>query len=231
MYLNQIVSNTKDLLRRLNNIRVYRQFEFVNPGHYYSLAPFDYYKCIFIHIPKTAGISVSLALFGNLAGGHKKIREYQTIFPKRTFDRYFKFAFVRNPWDRVVSTYFYLIRGGINEADKAWAEQNIIKYPDFKSFVVGWLKVENIYSQIHFVPQFEFLINSNGILDVDFIGRFENLESDFETIKSMVKTGSELEKHNHSKRGLNYTHYYDEETKEIVRKVYKKDIDLFGYTY
>jgi len=55
--------------------------------------PFDRYQCIFVHIPKTAGVSICRSLFENLAGGHTTIAKYQIIFSKKEFDRYFKFTF------------------------------------------------------------------------------------------------------------------------------------------
>ena len=69
----------------------------------YSYEPYDRYRCIFVHIPKAAGMSVCRSLFGNLAGGHATLADYQIIFARAEFERYFKFTFVRNPWDRFVS--------------------------------------------------------------------------------------------------------------------------------
>lgn len=83
----------------------------------YSYKPLDNLKCIFVHIPKTAGISISRSIFGNLGGGHTKIRDYELIFSAKDFNNYFKFTFVRNPWDRIFSAYRFLKNGGINEED------------------------------------------------------------------------------------------------------------------
>ncbi|HSH75802.1 MAG TPA: sulfotransferase family 2 domain-containing protein, partial [Longimicrobiales bacterium] len=84
----------------------------------YTLRSFDDRRCIFVHIPKCAGFSVARSLFGNLAGGHLTVRKYQMIYRRREFSEYFKFTFVRNPWDRVVSAFFFLKEGGVNEVDK-----------------------------------------------------------------------------------------------------------------
>jgi hypothetical protein len=67
-----------------------------------------------VHVPKTAGVAISLALFGNLAGEHASIRDYQTIYPKSVFERYVRFTFVRNPWDRLLSAFSFLKSGGMN---------------------------------------------------------------------------------------------------------------------
>jgi hypothetical protein len=78
------------------------------------------HRCIFIHIPKTAGASIALSLF-NEPPRHVHYRDFEIANPDK-FRRYFKFAFVRNPWDRLVSSYFYFavaertmtIRSGLN---------------------------------------------------------------------------------------------------------------------
>ena len=100
------------------------------------------YKCIFIHIPKAAGTAVTQALFGPVSR-HVPYFEYEKANPRK-FKRYFKFAFVRNPWDRLVSTYFFLKRGGLNEMDRQWAEKNLSVFDNFDSFVRGWVNEENI---------------------------------------------------------------------------------------
>ncbi|MFP4354891.1 MAG: sulfotransferase family 2 domain-containing protein [Phycisphaerae bacterium] len=81
-------------------------------GQKYTFYPFDKYRCIFVHIPKAAGVSVCQTLFGNLAGGHDTIEKYQKVFSWSDYKRYFKFTFVRNPWDRLASAYRFLRKGG-----------------------------------------------------------------------------------------------------------------------
>ena len=87
----------------------------------YTYKPYDDFQCIFVHIPKTAGMSICQSLFGNLAGGHATLADYQIIFAKHEFDNYFKFSFVRNPWDRVYSAYNFLKKGGATDFDRQWA--------------------------------------------------------------------------------------------------------------
>ena len=72
------------------------------------LKVFDKKKCIFFHIPKTAGISLVKALFGDLDWGHRDVKYYRNVFNKKKFDSYFKFTFVRNPYDRLFSAYSFL---------------------------------------------------------------------------------------------------------------------------
>ena len=76
--------------------RLQRLRKTVSPSGY-SYSGFDRLQCIFVHIPKCAGVSIASSLFGNLGGGHATLSEYRLVFDCREFNRYFKFAVVRNP--------------------------------------------------------------------------------------------------------------------------------------
>ena len=198
----------------------------------YSLAPFDRYGCIFVHVPKTGGVSIAKSLFGCLAGYHIDLSYYQCIFDSKEFRTYFKFAFVRNPWDRLVSAYHYLKEGGMFASDRKWAERNLSSYPDFEKFVKGWVNRGNVYTYRHFIPQHEFLRLRSGVPEVDFIGRFENLEGDFDTVKKRLGIEAELPAINATRsRKKDYREYFTPEMEKIVNGVYRRDIDLFGYRF
>jgi hypothetical protein len=196
----------------------------------YSFQPFDETHSIFVHIPKCAGISVSQALYGNLAGGHNSLEAYFTVFEPEKILNYFKFTFVRNPWDRLVSAYYFLKAGGMNEEDRLWAEAEIISYPDFDHFVRFWLTEENINKYIHFKPQVSFIQDRRDKVRMDFIGFFENLKDDFKFVAGRLGREADLPKLNTSERNF-YTNYYTEETQKIVARVYAKDIELLGYQF
>lgn len=185
-------------------------------------------QCIFIHIPKAAGTSVALTLFGK-GSRHVPWFEYQKANPWK-YKRYFKFTFVRNPWDRLVSCYFFLRKGGMAQQDAAWAEQNLRQFDDFGSFVRGWVNEENIQTWVHFLPQHYFVCDTAGKIMVDFVGRVENMESDFAYVAGRLGCNKELVKVN-TGDNCHYSAHYDEETREIVRRVYARDIELFGYSF
>lgn len=195
-----------------------------------SLHPFDKTQSIFVHIPKCAGISVNHALYGNLAGGHKTLDQYLRIFEPKLVLSYFKFSIVRNPWDRLVSAYHFLQKGGANQQDRDWFQHNLADYPHFKSFVHGWLNGKNAHSWYHFRPQTDFLLDSSGKVSLDFIGHFENLQNDFDYIAKRLGKQVRLPDSNKSRHG-DYQAYYDDETRNIVAQVYSRDIALLGYTF
>ena len=195
-----------------------------------EIPQFQKHQSIFVHIPKTSGISVSKSLF-NCTSPHVPMIDYEAIFSQPELDRMFKFAFVRNPWDRAVSTYSFLAgRTGI-ERDIAWADRVLVNYTGFDDFIQRWLNRRNIYSWGLFFPQFFFVCNSQQEIRVDFLGRFENLNADFEYIKHRLGISAELLHLNKSKSRTDYRDYYTEKTRQIVADVYREDVELFGYQF
>ena len=214
--------------------RDYQCQRLINESKGYSLKGFDDRKAIFVHVPKAAGISVCQSLFGNLAGGHSTIKRYMVIFSPVDFNLYFKFTFVRNPWDRLFSAFNFLKQGGICNADLFFSHKYLSQYESFNDFVIDWVNKENIQKYTHFIPQYQFLcppFSSN--VSVDFIGFFENLEDDFLFIKDKLNVDVCLEHSNQTqkKEPLNYMDFYTEETRGIVGDVYSKDISLLGYNF
>src|SRR5258706_16293188 len=97
------------------NFRTFRPAKFA--GLQKKRGPFDEHRCIFVHIPKCAGNSVtkSLSQFGGFDCGHTNLKRFQIMFGPEEFNRYFKFAFVRNPYDRLFSAFLFMKKGGTNE--------------------------------------------------------------------------------------------------------------------
>jgi len=195
----------------------------------FSLKPFDEHQCVFIHITKTAGTSVASSLFDYLPYHYTAI-DYRVIFGRKVFNRYFKFAFVRNPWDRLYSAYRYLKAGGWNDEDKRWAQENLSQYHSFEDFVKQWLNEDNIKKHKHFWPQARFICDSHNKLLVNYLAYFETINDDYDVIRKKIGVGKEIAHHNASP-GNSYRDVYDGELRDIVEKVYADDIALFGYDF
>lgn len=191
-------------------------------------------RTIFLHVPKTAGISVQQALFGGRLYRHESLRQYELLFTRKQLASFYKFAFVRNPWDRLVSAWVFLQEGGYGELDRPWSLRKESLFTDFESFVRGWVRKENLRTAyIHFKPQVYFLKDSRGQLDLDFLGHFESLADDVRRLSEILACPATLESHNRTKsrRLQSYREYYTEETAGLVAEAYEDDIQTFGYEF
>jgi hypothetical protein len=191
-------------------------------------------KALFIHVPKTAGVSVQHSLFGHVLVRHESFRQFEIAFTRRRLQSLFRFTFVRNPWDRLVSAWTFLREGGYNDQDKAWYARHIARFPDFESFVLNWLSREHVSaSYVHFVPQVDFIRNGRGNLEMDFVGRFENLAGDFEKVARHLGCTTPLQSHNRpqTRKASSYREFYTVRSAEVVARAYRDDIETFGYEF
>jgi hypothetical protein len=216
-------------------------------------------ESLFIHIPRTGGTRVEqllnmtfngdapatkyLMLFGYAPLGGKKYElqhlTYKEIIKhklisRKEFNSFFKFSFVRNPYDRLVSTYFYIghkyfnsfkdfvrfIYEGGGEPDRfpsRWAKLN-----GFKWFL------EHPLAR----PQFDFIYNRNNRLIVDFLGKFENYVHDLSFILEELGESPPKSLLNQKVNATDhkaYKSYYNKKTKDMARSIYFKDFEAFDY--
>jgi hypothetical protein len=187
-------------------------------------------KCVYIHVPKAGGSSVCLDLFGYKVG-HKKYKDYDRFYSK-LLKQYFVFSIVRNPFDRLYSAYTYLSQGGKNSTDKKFFERELSQYDTFEKFVNDWVSKDNVYSWIHFVPQYEFLINKDKVIKIDYVAKLEDIDQDYGYIARRLGLGDRvLPVKNKSRRASEYGAMYTQEMKDKVALIYEKDIELFGYGF
>ena len=227
------------------------------------------YKCIFVHIPKTAGTSVehALGLHGdktsiglerywnqqgqkeNLFGGeyqHLTLPEIKRILPRNIFQNFFRFTIIRNPWDRLVSHFAW--------KDGKWARKEELSKDDFENSLYqfyeryrqnkmltdrmkNWYRASSIYQgnlnvweHRHLIPQYWYIHNYFKQSELDYIGRFENLEETWQSICRQLKTELPLEQRMVSIR-KNYREYYSKKSKRIVEEIYQRDIHKFSYNF
>lgn len=136
---------------------------------------------------------------------------------------YYKFAFVRNPYDRLVSA-FYNFR--FSPEHREWAHP-IYKYDVFRDFV---LDIENsgCLDFIHLAPQFDFLRVGDSI-GADFVGRYENLNEDFAKVEAHLGLNHVELPVVRTSRHPHHTLMYNSEMKRKVQEIYEKDFEEFGY--
>ncbi|MCV3392122.1 sulfotransferase family protein [Campylobacter sp. IFREMER_LSEM_CL2101] len=187
------------------------------------------YNCIFIHVPKAAGTSIEKAIYetDKWLTGHAKAKDYNQV----EFQKFFSFGFVRNPYDRIVSAFHYLKNGGGSDIDAQWAKENLSCYKNFHDFVLDLKNKqiqEKILSWMHFEPQYRFLCDNEKNIMVNFVGKVENIQEDFNYIITMLQINRKLS-HANKNTHLHYTNYYTHETYKIIRELYKDDFELFDY--
>ena len=197
------------------------------------------YKCIFIHIPRTAGTAIEEWICGddwwNIEKETKHLLASQAReLYKDHWDSYFKFSFVRNPWDRMVSClesfedFFKVAYAGTLDLEGYKKE---FGYP---------LTIENDYrftkrKDLQLAKHQDHCVYLN-ILDeeLDFIGRFENLRKDIAFIKDRLKIEKDFSfkvKDVAPRRKGKYQDYYDGKSRKTVEDLFKNDIKAFGYEF
>lgn len=211
-------------------------------------------SCIFIHIPKTAGSSIGepnyrkfrkgflIKYLGNddiAKAGHIKGIDLKEKY-KDCWEDYFKFCFIRNPWDRFVSAYIYSkqkissIYSRVNSTSSYKMRRSTFgsQLQQCHSFRDFCIKLEQFDLDIHFEPQVDYITDSKENLLVDFIGKYENLNQDFKKIcETIGLPGKVVLPHFRNTKHKIYREYYDNETKKIVEKYYEKDIEMFKYQF
>lgn len=194
-----------------------------------ELLPFTSSGAIFIHIPKTAGISVATALFdADSPGGHKSAINFRRIYGKREFERMFKFAFVREPVDRLSSAWAYLRAGGRGAIPDIAAQEAIADCTSIDEFILDYLPRTHIQQIPHFRPQSDFICDRADHLLVDFVGRYENLPDDFATVADRLGRSPVLPARNRSPDGTARAPLSEEAVRAAVA-FYRRDYDLLGY--
>jgi hypothetical protein len=177
---------------------------------------------LFIHVPKTGGVSIC-GYFGALTSGHAPL----SSFNPDLMQYYFKFAFVRDPYTRVVSCYEYLKNGGMNCKDKLDFERYCEPYGCFGQFIVKGLSYASTHQQ-HFIPQTYYTGSGGSTPQLDFIGKFENINNDFNKLLTIIGMGKTnfLPKKNSSGTEV---YALTKMQKEIIYGIYREDFENFGY--
>ncbi len=207
-------------------------------------------KFLFIHVPKTGGNSIQSILknfsedeiitINNHQDGverfelkhrnynttkHFTLYKYKKLLDQNLYNQLFKFATIRNPWDRMISWYFSPHRGFTD-----WKREEFIKL------------INSVQPLRYFVDS-SFLIKISGKSisltsnkkkldqDVDFIMKFECLNEDFKKVCETIKipyTPLPIRNKSHRKH---YSYYYDEELKNTVQKKFYEEINFGGYEF
>lgn len=193
-----------------------------------SLIETDRLNTIFVHIPKAAGVSVAESLFSNHGAAHVPLYMYLALYGSNRFDGMFKFTIARHPLDRVASAFSFLKTGGMTSTDADWAETNLAAYDTLDAFLCEGLTQPHIQDWVHFKPQVFYLRDPRtGGLGVDFVGRFENLQADFDHIARTLGVEAHLKHANKTTAPREIS--LSPEGRRVLENVYREDFEILGY--
>jgi hypothetical protein len=148
---------------------------------------------------------------------HATARAIRAELPPEIFDKFYKFAFVRNPWDWQVSLYYFALE------DPSHAQHQLTKsFGSFEKYL-EW-RVNG-----HYRLQKDFVVDDAGRLIVDFVGRYETLARDFATICERVGIDHPRLPHHRSSAHRDYRTYYTPRTTALVAEAFQEDIEFFAY--
>lgn len=200
------------------------------------------HKFIFVAIPKTGTHSVRQALrqhmgpqdveqvglfvqkklpipeLARFGHGHLSLRQIRPYIRPEEWGFFFKFAFIRNPFDRFVSYCAFITRAqGAFERDPRAVMRQILDAPPL--------------NHILFQPQHVFVTDEQGALLTDDVGRVEEMQQSYDAIcKRIGIPAAPLERVNASSR-KDYREYYDQPLIDGVAKLYARDLELFDYQF
>lgn len=201
------------------------------------------HRFIFVPVPKTGTHAVRQALrehlgpddieqvglfvnkrfpypeIARLRHGHLSLRDVRPYVGAEVADGYFSFAFVRNPFDRFVSYCSFMTReqGAFDRDPRGTMRQILFQLRPVQ--------------HVHFQPQCTLLTDEHGELAVDYIGRVEDMQSGYDEVCRRVGIPPRaLDRVNSSRRG-DYRDYYDPELIDAVTALYRRDLELFGYSF
>tara|TARA_Y100000296_G_C5120514_1_gene230163 strand:+ start:139 stop:879 length:741 start_codon:yes stop_codon:yes gene_type:complete len=217
-------------------------------------------KIAFLHIPKTGGTSVEHTIqrvWGSAQERHYNVRQMQEVLENEDINEYKIFTVVRNPFDRIISTWRWWVYHHDGHYSIPYLEQYIVPRTTFKEYVMmikeyfkGNINTENNSSKViinseraplsvsHIEKLDWWLVKDDGsLVECDFL-RFENLNNEWRKYKETLPIFKELNiKHrlpHKNGTGLmpitrDRKKLYDDETYEIISEIYKDEIEMFNY--
>jgi len=204
-------------------------------------------KFLFVHIQKTGGSSITRALeakisdLQNFRGMHDHASWARSHLVEE-WPNLYKVAFVRNPWDRLVSWYTMIAQQATSlswyqrlwkkDYNRLWqyVHSNSNSFEEFLYHCTD--TIDDIDGKKSFVySQADYITDEHGELIVDFVGRFENIQHDAHAVFSKLGMGHLNLPHINRSNHDSYQKYYNDQTRRLVAERFAKDIDMFGYEF
>jgi hypothetical protein len=198
------------------------------------------HRFLFVHIQKTGGTSLATLLRAKMpdvrtfAGTHD-----HAAWARRTlgesYGRYFSFAFVRNPWERLVSWYAMIVHRAQTESqslNRFW--RYVLDHArTFDEFLYGCTDtIEDVDGRKSILyNQLDYISDEAGTVIVDFVGRYERFNQDAGVVLQKLGLGPAPLPHENQSDHRDYRSYYTDDTRRLVAERYARDIEHFGYRF
>lgn len=214
------------------------------------LAPWN---AAFIEIPKVACTSLKsicarlLDISLEPSGGDPHRVQYPRPDPAVSpdgplFPGLFTFAFVRNPWDRLVSCYRDKVRGEVDGYTHFTIRPGVanclarfdafVAGMSFEDFVIAVASIPDAAADRHFRSQHTFVTNGAGKIAVDFVGRYESLLRDFQVVREKIGLPDiVLPRLQAARESVRYPTFYSPRIRDLVAERFRRDIEIFGYQF
>lgn len=206
-------------------------------------------RYVFVHIPKTGGTALALALEAraaaddiligdtpkarrrkrpadSLASGkiwkHSTISDIQGLVSDREIAEFFTLTLVRNPWDRMLSYYSWL-----QEQRFSHPAVDLAKHNNFKTFMDNPQTVSSLQAW----PYGAYMRDAAGVERCRLFARLEHLADDLAPFVAHLGFQPEILRINQSDRPRDWRSAYDPETAALVARVCAEDIARFGYSF
>jgi len=202
--------------KRLINVKSLETFPEITPN-------------IFIHVPKTAGLSIKFMYGINVplkcVVHHASRKQIEEVAGKEFMERMLIFACCRNPYSRFVSAFSFCQSPDLvhNYKGMGFDTENI------NTFIDKHLDEAAVETILFFKPQYTFVANSEETVELDYLMRFEELDEDWEVISDAIYGNpTPLRRHHHNSDSAQ-RHTLSPKSKKKLYKLYKKDFELFEY--
>lgn len=175
----------------------------------------------FVHIPKTSGVSLDRLIQAHPSCNLEYLQHVRVI------DMVKYFTFVRNPYDRIVSAYFYLKSNKDNETQVAYSHI-VSRYKSFRDFVLKMDRDGLLDFMLHLKPQWTWVVDENGTV-IPKVFKIEEPELiDAFLAENGASGWLEFPKENTSEHEP-YETYLDEDVIAEINRLYARDFELFNY--
>ncbi len=186
---------------------------------------------VFIHVPRTAGLSITRAIYHSTVWCHFTLPQLLRHADKDILELP-RFSIVRNPWERTVSAYHFAKRGGVPDGAQIQHPERYRgkEFETFDRFVREYLGHRNVGKLDGvFRPQ-TYYLGRESKNSFDYIGDFDRLPETEQWLSETLGRPIRLPKSN-STDHLDYRTYYSDETRDVIARAYRADIEMFGFQF